>query len=95
MTVWGAPQGCFNDWKRVKARRQLPQPVVINGIRYWFADEIEAAMANLSRGQGTKPFAALNGRARQIAQARAAKAGKANAGAPLNQMQIGIATVTS
>ena len=67
--------------KRVKEGK-LPQPVVINGIRYWYADEVAACINNQPRGQGYKPVAALAARARQVAQARAAKAGKPDAVAP-------------
>ena len=67
-TVWRWRQGV-----------QFPRPVIINGIRYWYRDEVDAWMANLPRGQGFKPTDGLTGRARQIAQARAIEPRKSNA----------------
>ena len=57
----------------------FPQPVVINGVLYWYEDEIDDWINNQPRGQGVTPVAAIAARGRQIAQARAAKLGKSNA----------------
>ena len=56
--------------RRVKEGK-LPQPVVVNGHRFWFADEVADAINNLPRGQGYKPVAALAERGRRIEERRA------------------------
>jgi hypothetical protein len=60
----------------------LPQPVIVNGVRFWFEDEVDAALASLPRGQGTKPVIALAARARRIEERKAAAKGIGHNGRP-------------
>jgi predicted DNA-binding transcriptional regulator AlpA len=57
-------------WRWIKEDK-FPQPVTINGVRYWYKDEVDAWMASQPRGQGFKPVAAIAARARRIEERRA------------------------
>jgi predicted DNA-binding transcriptional regulator AlpA len=57
-------------WRWMQADPRFPQPVVLNGFRYWYEHEIDAYIANQPRGRSFNPVVAREERARRIAEAR-------------------------